>query len=451
MVKYSEGGVALKKRIKYICLLVLGAMLLSGCNFRTVDEMYRLPKRSEDYRDLQTAIDAAMTGSEYCAPLAGEQRQTVQMADLDGDMEDEYLLFAKGGSDLPLRILIFDRSGDAFVHMDTVESSGYAFDCVEYVQMDGKPGVELVVGRQLNDQVIRSLSVYTFVDGQAQQLVSTNYSKFLTANLDGGKDTELVVIRPGATETDNGIVELYSVENGNIERSVEANMSASVDKIKRLLVGKIHNGQSAVYVASAVGDSALVTDVYTVVDGIFTNVSFSNESGTSVKTIRNYYVYADDIDSDGVVELPCVIPMKHLSKAGASTADQYLIRWYALTADGGEVDKRYTYHNYVGGWYLEVDSLLSSRLTVVQRSNDFDFYLWDEAGENAKRLMTVSVLTGQNRQEQGSADGRVPIYSTESVVYAASLEAYAAQYGITQQKLKDNFHLIRQDWKTGET
>ena len=441
----------MKKFIKFIGLLGLGAMLLSGCSFKTVDEMYRLPKRSEDYKDLQSAIDAAMVGMEYCAPLAGEQRQTVQMVDLDGDLDDEYLLFAKGGSDFPLRILIFDKAEDSYMHIDTIESNGFAFDVVEYVQMDNQPGMEVVVGRQLNDQVIRSLSVYTFRDGQAQQLISTNYSKFLTVNLNGDRYSELVVIRPGVSQTDNGIVELYSVENGNMERSVEANMSASVDHIKRLLVGKLHNGQTAVYVASAVGDSALVTDVYTMVNGIFTNVTFSNESGTSVKTIRNYYVYAEDIDADGVVELPYVITMKQLSMAGLSASDQYLIRWYAMTADGGEVDKRYTYHNFVGGWYLEVDSALSSRLTVSQRSNDFDFYLWNENDDTAQKLMTISVLTGQNRQEQSMADGRTPIFSTESVVYAVALEEIARDYGITPQKLTDNFHLIRQDWKTGET
>lgn len=441
----------MKKFIKFIGLLGLGAMLLSGCSFKTVDEMYRLPKRSEDYKDLQSAIDAAMVGMEYCAPLAGEQRQTVQMVDLDGDLDDEYLLFAKGGSDFPLRILIFDKAEDSYMHIDTIESNGFAFDVVEYVQMDNQPGMEVVVGRQLNDQVIRSLSVYTFRDGQAQQLISTNYSKFLTVNLNGDRYSELVVIRPGVSQTDNGIVELYSVENGNMERSVEANMSASVDHIKRLLVGKLHNGQTAVYVASAVGDSALVTDVYTLVNGIFTNVTFSNESGTSVKTIRNYYVYAEDIDADGVVELPYVITMKQLSMAGLSASDQYLIRWYAMTADGGEVDKRYTYHNFVGGWYLEVDSALSSRLTVSQRSNDFDFYLWNENDDTAQKLMTISVLTGQNRQEQSMADGRTPIFSTESVVYAVALEGIARDYGITPQKLTDNFHLIRQDWKTGET
>ncbi len=446
-----RGCVALKRLIKLIVLLSLLAIFFSGCSFKTVDEMYRLPKRSEAFYDLQMVMDAARAGLDYCAPLAGEQRQTVQMADLDGDLEDEYLLFAKGTSNFPLRILIFDKTEDSYVHIDTIESSGSAFDVVEYVQMDERPGMELVFGRQLNDQVIRSLSVYTFRDGQAHQLVSTNYSKFLTANLNGDKYSELIVIRPGDSLTDHGIVEMYSVEDNIMERSVEASMSAPVDNIKRLLVGKLHNGQTAVYVASSVGDSALVTDVYALVNDSFTNVTFSNESGTSVKTIRNYYVYAEDIDSDGVVELPCVIPMKQLPRVGASASDQYLIRWYAMTADGGEVDKRYTYHNFVGGWYLEVDSIISSRLTVAQRSSDFDFYLWDESGEIADHLMTISVFTGQNRLEQSAANGLLPIFSTESVVYAVALEELAADYGITVQKLKDTFHLIRQDWKTGET
>ena len=439
----------MKKVNKLLIVLILGATLLTGCAFRTVDEMYRLPKRSEAYKELQTAIDSAMAGLEYSAPVAGEQRQTVQMADLDGDREDEYLLFAKGSSELPLRILIFDKVEDSFVHIDTVESSGSAFDAIEYVQMDSNPGLELVVGRQLSDQVIRSLSVYSFSGGAAQQLVSANYSKFLTSNLDQDSCYELIVVRPGTIESDHGIVEMYSVEDGNMERSVEASMSAPVDKIKRLLVGKLQNGQSAVYIASTVGDSALVTDVYTLVDDVFTNVTFSNESGTSVQTIRNYYVYAQDIDADGIVELPCLITMK--GSDGAISSNQYLVRWYAMTADGGEVDKQYTYHNFVGGWYLEVDNLISSRLTVSQQGNEFDFYVWDASGENLDKLMTIRVLSGQNREAQSNADGYFSLYSTESVIYAAVLEETAAEYGITPEKLVKCFHLIHQDWKTGET
>lgn len=450
MLYYSEGVLPMKKVNRLLAVALLGAMLLSGCSFRTVNEMYRLPKRSEAHQDLQSAIDAAMSGLEYCAPLAGEQRQTVQMADLDGDKEDEYLLFAKGGSDQPLRILVFDKEGDSFAHIETIQSSGNGFDQVEYVQMDGKAGLELVVGRRLNDQVVRTLSVYTFQSGVTEQLLTTGYSKFLTANLDDDSDLELVVIRPGETETDRGVVEMYSMENGTAERSVEVNLSETVDNVKRVLVGKLHGGQSAVYIASTVGDSALITDVYTLVDGVFTNVSVSNESGTSVKTMRNYYVYAEDIDGDAEVELPALISMRSMPGRDAST-DQYLIRWYAMAADGSEVDKIYTYHNFISGWYLKVSSARIEDLVVLEQGNEYSFCLWEESTQTHKTLMSVSVLTGQNRQEQGKSDGWFELYSTESVVYAAKLEEAAEEYGVTETEVIQNFRLIHQEWKTGET
>ena len=440
----------MKQLKKLLALLGCGVILLSGCSFRTVNEMYHLPKRSEAFQDLQTAIDKAMVGLEYCAPLSGEQRQTVQMADLDGDKEDEYLLFAKADTEQPMRILVFDKVDDSFVHIETIQSSGTGFDQVEYVQMDGQAGVELVVGSRLNDQVMRSLTVYTFRGGASEQLLSTGYSKFLTANMDNEGDDELVVIRPGETETDRGVVELYSIEDENVQRSVEVNMSEPVDNIKRVLVGKLYDNRPAVYIASTVGDSALITDVYAMVDGTFTNVSFSNESGTSVKTMRNYYVYAEDIDGDGVVELPALIGMRTMP-GEETTADQYLIRWYAMDGDGGEVDKIYTYHNFIGGWYMKVNSTRVMDLTVRAQGNDYTFCLWNKETQTYDALMSVSVLSGQNRQVQSEEEGRFVLYSTESVIYTAKLEEKALEFGATEAEVIQNFRLIHQEWKTGET
>ncbi len=438
------------KRFHNILLAVAAALLLTGCSFRSVDQMYRLPKRSEDYNDLQTAIDAAMSGLEYCAPLKGEQRQTVQMADLDGDGQNEYLLFAKGGSDTPLRILVFDYLDGKYVHVDTIESTGTAFDQVEYVQMDAEGGVEVIVGRQVSDQVLGSVSVYTFSGGEAEQLVTTSYTKFLAVNLDRDVHSELLVIRPGPTETDRGVVELYSITAGNMERSVEVNMSSPADKLKRILTGKLHGGQTAVYVASAVDDQALITDVYAVVDGTFTNVTFSNESGTSVQTMRNYFVYADDIDADGVIELPYLLDMQPLSE-NRGADNHHIVRWYAMTPDGGEVDKLYTYHDFVGGWYMEMDSHLASRVTVSRSGNEYTFHLWDDSRQFSEKLMTVSVLSGQNREEQASMNNRFVLLKTDTVIYTAAVEPAAEKCSITREGLIQGFHLIHQDWKTGET
>ena len=438
------------KKTKYLCLLLAVMIILAGCTARTMEEMYRLPKRSEDYNDLQAAIDTAMVDLDYSAPLTGENQQTVQLADLDGDGQNEYLLFAKGSQEKPLRILVFRNVHGTFVNTNTIDCNGASFDQVEYVDMDGRGGVEIVVGRQLSDQVIRSVSVYTLVDGEISQLVSVNYTKFLTADMDGDNLAELFLLRPGLTETDNGVAELYSMKSGMMERYNEVNLSQPADKLKRIIVGKLDGGKTAVYVASAVGDTALMTDVYTLIDQKLANVTLSNESGTSVQTMRNFYVYADDIDNDGVVELPSLITMRPL--AGMMSADiHHLIRWYAMTPSGEEIDKMHTYHNFVGGWYVQLGSQWASRLVVLNIGYQTEFYLWDEAYQTTQKLLTIYTFTGQSREEQGLTKERFILHKTDSVVYAARLEDVAADYGLTWETVVYSFRMIQQDWKTGET
>lgn len=437
-----------KKRIWI--LLLTAALLLTGCSMRTAEQLYSPPKRSADYDNLQSAIDKAMEELAYCAPLSGENQQPVQMADLDGDGQQEYLLFAKSAQKRPLQILVFRKMEDGYVLTDTVKSNGNSFDLVEYVDMDDKPGVEIVVGRQVSDQVTRSASVYTMNKGVLEQVLSVNYSKLLAVDLDNNGVSKLMVIRPGETDTDNGVVELYTLVDGILQRSNEVSMSRPADKIKRMITGKLYGGGLAVYLASTVDDTALITDVYTVRDGLLTNVTVSSESGTSIQTLRNFYVYADDIDNDGVVELPSLLTMKPVD--GTVDDERYhMIRWYAMTPDGFEVDKLHTFHNFEGGWYMHLSGELTSRMTVRRTGSDFEFYLWDEAYKTNEKMMTVYTFTAQNREEQAVSDGRFVLLRTESTVYAASMTDAATSLGITRDNVIYSFRMIQQDWKTGET
>lgn len=437
----------MKKSI-IVALTICLVLTLAGCSFRTVDQMYCLPKRSQAYDQLQLQLDHAMQGRTYCAPLSGENQQTVQLADLDGDGEKEYLLFCLSADSL-LQILIFDAVGEGYELRDTIEGHGYAFDRVEYVQMDDRPGLELIVGKQLSDQVLRVVSVYTFANGEAKQLLSTNYTRFLTSDLDGDDIGELLVLRPGQADTDNGIAELYAMKDGNMERYNEAPMSEPVDKLKRIIPGKLHGGQNAVFVASSVAESAIITDVYALLNGQLINVSLSNESGTSVQTLRNYYVYAEDIDSDGEVELPDLITMMPLDE-GSTAQQQYLIRWYAMANNGAEKDKVYTYHNYLGGWYLQLEKSWADRISVRAEEGGYGFYLWDETFSQAQKIFSIYELTGQNREEQAMKDNRFVLHRSESILYCARLEVASGSINISQEDMVDSFALIHQQWNTGE-
>lgn len=429
-------------------LLISLVVLLSGCNIRTIDELYCPPIRSEDYMNLQTAMNAAMTGLEYHAPISGDNQQNVQMTDLNGDGELEYLLFARGNGEKPLKILIFTCVDNEFVLVDTIESNGSAFEQVQYVKMSDRPGYDLVVGYQVSNQVVRTAAVYTFVDSHMEKVLTTSYSRFICQDLDGNGLSDLLILRPAEDPTQGGIAELYNMSDGVMERSPEVRMSEPVEHIKRIMVSPLNDGLPAVYVASEVDGSAIITDIFAVPGGKFSNISFSNDAGTSVQTLRNYFVYADDIDKDGILELPSLLP---LANSGNNAQDiQYLIRWYAVSSSGAMTDKMFTYHNFVGGWYLKLDGKLASKMFVTQLGNSYEFFVSPKDGEPIK-LMTVYGFTGQQREEQAVTDNRFVLYRTESTVYAAHLEVASAVYGMSQESLKNSFHLIVQDWNTGET
>lgn len=427
-------------RKKWLIFLFALSLLLSGCSLQTFEQLYDLPKRSQAYMNLQSVIDKAMVDREYSAPTSGDNQQTVQMADLDGDGQEEYILFAKDTSERPLKILIFAGDGEEYVLVDTVESIGVSFDRVDYVQMDGVPGLEMVVSYKVSDQVMRSVSVYTLVQGETQSLLSVNCSRFVCRDFNGDGRSSLLIFR-SAEGAEEGLAELYGLEGSEVEHSAAVPMSVPVDQIRRVTVGKLYDGRPAVYVDSGSETGPLVTDIFTVINGQFSNL----QSLENVDTWRADGVFAEDVDGDGVVELP-----ERLSQQQASlnsSPEPGVFRWYVLFQNGTVRDKLYTYHHFDGGWYLSLDSQLAADITVDQQGSGYDFIL---GGSEPQRLFTLYVLTGQKREEQAVENNRFVLYRTESTVYAADLDVNAAAYGISQDSLEASFKLIRQKWITGE-
>lgn len=428
--------------------LVLALVLLGGCSLRTLDQLYQVPKRPDDYSNLQSAIDRSLGNLEYCAPLSGENLQAVQMADLDGDGSQEYLLFAKGGTEKPLLILIFHMIDGSYALWDTIESYGSAFDMVEYAQMDDRPGFELIVGCQISEQVARSVSVYSFWYGHATALMDASYTRFLSCDFGDDGVNELLVLRPGEEDEDDGLAELYSYQNGSMARLEQVQMSGPAERMKRIVAGKLHGGQPAVYVASSRGDDSAVTDIFSVVDGVFTNVSRMNEAGADIKMLLDQDIYADDLDGDGVLELPSLVEMKH--EGNRTSGPQYLIRWYSVTSQGQQIDKLYTLHNLQNSWYMVLDKQWAVRVTVQQQGSACEFYVWDEGYTETEKIMTVYYLAGPSREELASKHNRFVVYKGASALYAAHLESNAEAYGITQDRVINSFRLLLQDRKTQE-
>ena len=435
---------------KYLLLIgaILSALLLSGCAMRTIDELYAPPKRSDEYSRLQSAIDIAMAGLDYSAPLTGENQQAVQMADLDGDGVEEYLVFAKGNSEKPMQILIFSQKEDGDVVIeDVITGNGSAFELVQYEQVDGKPGVELVVGCQVSNQLMGSVSVYSFSSGRAERLVNAGYSKLLTLDMGGSDQKELLLVQRGESDQANAVAVLYRYRNKSMIRSVEVELSRPAANVKRISAGTLQCGTPAVYVSTAEEGSSIRTDVLALKEDRVSRVAVQDSMDDHVQS--TYYVYAEDVDDDGVMEIPVLMPVQPLPDVWNQT-DQYLIRWKSMDLDGQVTEKLNSFHNYEDGWYLILNSDWTEHMTVYQVGTTYVFYMWDKEFQETQQLFTVFALSGSDRVSQATEDGRFLLHSGDDVVYAAKLEADAALYDIDEMYLSDHFHLIHKVWNTGE-
>ena len=422
------------KVLRVLSVLLAVSVLLSGCVLGTLDELYCLPKRSEEYENLQAVVDKAMAGLEYCAPSYGENRQFMQVADLDGDGINEYLVFARDDSDKPLKILIFCQLASGYVLMDTIEGYGFGYDFVSYAQMDDKPGLEIIVGRQVSEQVLRSVSVYRFTSGFSRQLLSTGYSQIATMDLDDDGISEMFLLSPGASEKSRGTARLYSFYDGELQRSPELLLSASMTGFKMLVPGKLQDGQNVLYVTCASTDQSLVTDIFAMEDKQLTTFA----SAVFSDAIHNFYVYPQDIDADGVLELPRVLP---LDKVTMDQQQEYMVQWYVLSSNNETTLKRSTYHNFLDNWYLDLEDFDVERLSVIQRETDCVFYY------DGEKLFSIMVLTDADREEQAKLPGRIILYSGETSIYVAALEDYAVEHGM-EWILRNQFHPIRVDVNT---
>jgi len=436
-----------KRKILLAAMACLIMFALSGC-LKSTEELYRLPQQTSLYQNLQAEIAAVLNaGAEYSAPVAGQNRQPIQLADLDGDNEDEAIVFLKTDEATPLKAYIFERIEGQYKLNTIIEGNGTSFQSVEYAQLDGVGGLELLIGWQVSNQVTKAITAYSMRADGMIELLSANYSEYKTVDLNTDGLTDVMVLRFSA-EDQSGVAELYSYRGGQMERAPEADMSTGVSSIKRIITGYMDANVPAVFVASLYADNFIVTDVFALKDGTFQNVAVKDETGKA-STVRNYYVYATDIDNDGLIELPNPVALKQYN--AEATDNYWSIEWYNLTLTGERVLKKTTYHNYTGGWYMDLpeqwENLVVYRGNPVGSVRGYVFASWDGQGQ-AKVMFTLYAFTGYHRNNLAAQDGRFILAQKGDVTYAAKIET--ANINLTMEGLKALFHFIQMDWNSGE-
>lgn len=451
VTKVRREGQNVKRTLLLALLAAACTLLLSGCIFKPVDELYALPRQTDEYYNLQAELEQLLAaGAKYSAPVSGDNQQAVQMADLTGDGVREVLVFLHAGTEEPLQLHIYTKADGGYQPLTVLYHSGSSFDRVDYVDLDGSPGVEIVLGTRVSDQVLQSLHVYTVDQTGAAELLNTNYFKYTLADLDADGRQELVNFRSGA-QNEPGVAELFRYVDGTIHSGGVARMSVPLeaDVIRRIINGCTQPDHSAVFVASAY-ENGLITDVFAIRDGLFTNIAVTQDGSQSAQTLRGSTIYGADIDDDGLIELPSLLRLPKLEPE--DPRDYELVNWYNLDLEGRKLAKLTTYYNDADGWYLEIPDDWGGSLLVHYGEESgghagYSFYRYDAAPEDAQRIATIYMFSGTDAQTLASTDGRFILNKKGDVVYAAQI---GQALPLTQEELTALFHFIQVQWYTGE-
>lgn len=438
-------------RLKKAMLVLLAALCLSlsGC-LHSAEELYALPRQSDEYYKLQDQIEAVLrTGAEYAAPVSGDRRQAVQLADLDSDGREEAVVFFRTPGEKPLKIYIFKQTDTGYSEYAVIEGDGSAFASVDYCQIDTALGLELVVGRQVSDQVPQTLSVYALSDGQVTELLNVSCVRHTLADLNSNGLKDLLVFRNDADAT-VGLTEYYSWTGTALEQLGSADMTAALtpDSIRRIIGGMMQEETPAVFVANTYEESTIVTDVFILSDGVFTNVSSLDENVLDASRLRSRSVYAADVDGDGLIEMPNPV---QLPKLGDDAPVYSKIRWYNLLADGSRRYKLTTFHNYADGWFVELSPDWEQSLAVdyvrdPQQPPCYRFFRVNAGGQTPRERFVIYAFTGADASALARADGRFPLGEKGDVAYAGQIYDESIQ----QEQLEQAFRFITTDWNSGE-
>lgn len=433
------------KRVKCAALFLV-ICLLGGCSGMSIDELYCLPKASEDYYDLQEALSQALgNGLSYDAPASGARREPVQLVDLDHDGTDEAVAFFRSSQDGSVAAYIFARRDSQYELADQIPCSGSAVGAVEYADLDGSGSLELLITCQVSEAVTQALQVSRYQNNAAESLLTAPCGRYVLTDLNGDGAKEILCITDSGAEA-SAAVTYYTYVGGQMKTGQELRLSENYSDILNIAQGTLEDGTEAVLITGTAEDQ-MKTDVLIQNDQAELTAVDCGTLGSSAQ-LQGGDLYPRDMDGDGNLEIP---KGKVLPEYEAGSGTQWTVEWYGLTAKGQSGLKCSTYHCFDEGWYLELPESWDDAISVREKSetdgactiHSVGFYQKSSGRKAGTEIVTIYALYGAARQEQVEARGLTSLYSDTDMILAVEINEDAAPWEgtVSVAQLSERFHV----------
>ena len=424
----------MKKYFLAIIVLILSVVLtilVTGFEFENLESLMKPPMVEGENRKIQLAFEN-FAGKEYrlITPLKGEYRSAYNFFDLNGDTEDEVIVFySKNGENDVVRMNVLDKNTDGtWVSIADIGTEYSDVQQVEFADLNGDKIKEIIVGWTVfQNEYVKTMDVYMLSKKKDififERVYNSTYYDFRTfdINCDARKDilkidyiknfdrAEYVATYLGYSE--DGISDFSSIA---LDLSFSSITSVTSDYIKE-------ENRRRLYFDGPKHESGMITDC----------VYFNSNNGKlekektgfqpfGVLSSRIANITSKDINNDGLIEIPKEKEMllgENIAKDGSMKL--LVTEWIQINSQRTDTVS-YDVLNSTYGYSYRISKDEFSKVTVKNNlvTGEMTFYKLDNFnGYYKKGDALFTIIATENSDNAEEFDFRYKYLSRKNKYY----------------------------------
>ena len=450
------------RTLKLLMLLIL-IPALSSCSpvETTAEHLMKAPKLSEDFYQINRTLKNLQGNNiVFKYPKSGSNNSPFIMSDVDGDGEDEVIVFYSSDADSKVKFSILDKLGDEWKIIFSSLESGIDVDKVLIADILENKNNQIIVSWVKPNGIDRTLQIYNYEDGAIKCIYTKLYvTDVFVLDINNDCKNELLTIDKTLKITPN-VETITKVDNINkLCNGLYVRLKPGSEQYKKITTGKISKGVNALFLDAIYDENDMFCTEIIVCNknGSLINLCYVKDNNYKEnqqlieKTVRNKNIFCRDVDNDGIVEIPKNLFYRRYLKTTVKNLQPIIVwqkygdvSWLISNLSIENVKDGYSFI-FPNNWYTCLHNDLLSNYNVNEKDINIGVIAYYNEEENKLTFITndlyeqeVLSIVVKKSTEEIEKDYK-EIMRKNDFVYYAKINSKNKNFSITLNEVKKCF------------
>lgn len=289
---------------------MLFMLLLSGCSFiQDPVLLMDTPELSAEKESLRAIIEANRPeNASLIRSNREEDTNIIHFVDLDGDGVNEAVVFYETpDQNIGIHGMIFKKNHDSWVKQTTFDGEGKVLESLYFKDMTNDGRIDIVAGfsgGKEDENLQNGLIIYTFNGKTVERILEVPYTNYVISDMNQDHINDLTIVNLKPRESN--FITTYQYKDGSFVELDKLEMKPFIYEYYNVAAGTVYQDQAGNKIEGIVLDASLSevgefskTSIIVMDNGKLKSVQPKDD-----QTFRPYRMYSEDINNDGVIEIP---------------------------------------------------------------------------------------------------------------------------------------------------